>query len=90
MRIAFVMEALAENQISSAHVILLDCDDNTRAHRLRIHRSQPDLANRDMMNWARYLREEADAADVKILDTGRLPIAECVRVIVDCLDERRL
>lgn len=42
------------------------------------------------MNWARYLREEAEAANVKILDTGRLAIAECVRLIVECLDERRL
>ncbi len=89
MRIAFIREALAENQITSAHVILLDCDDTTRAQRLRVHRSQPDLANRDMMNWARYLRQEAFAANVRILDTGRLPVAECVGVIVECLDERR-
>lgn len=86
MRTAFIREALTENQISSAHVILLDCDDATRAKRLRVHRSQADLANRDMMNWAHYLREEAYAADVRILDTARLPIAECVRVIVECLN----
>jgi dephospho-CoA kinase len=85
LRIAFIREALTENQISGAHVILLDCDDATRTQRLCSDRLQPDLANRDMMNWARYLREEAEEADVKILDTGRLPIAECVRVIVECL-----
>lgn len=89
MRIAFIREALAENQIASAHVILLDCDDTTRAQRLRMHRSQPDLANRDMMNWARYLRREAFATNVRILDTGRLPVTECVGVIVECLEERR-
>ena len=89
MRIAFIREALAENQISSVHVILLDCNDTTRARRLRVHRSQPDLADRDMMNWARYLREEAHAADVRILDTGQLSLAECVRVIVKCLENER-
>jgi len=83
-------EALTENQISRAHIILLDCDDATHTQRLCLDRSQPDLANRNITNWARYLREEADAADVKILDTGRRPIAECVRIIVECLDERRL
>ena len=82
MRIAFVKEALAENQISSAYIILLDCDETTRTERLHVHRAQPELANSDMMNWARYLREEACAADVRVLDTGRLSIAECVSVIV--------
>jgi hypothetical protein len=90
MRIAFVKEALAENQISSAYIILLDCDDTTRAERLHVHREQPDLANLDMMTWARYLREEAYAADVRVLDTGRLSVAECVSVIVEWLYERRL
>jgi len=92
MRIAFVKEALAENQISSAYIILLDCDDTTRAERLHVHRAQPDVANLDMINWARYLREEACAADVRVrvLDTGRLSVAECVSVIVEWLYERRL
>lgn len=89
MRIAFIgealTEALTENQISSAHVILLDCDDATRAERLRVDRAQAELANRDMMNWARYLRDEAYASNIRILDTGRLPIEESVRVIVERL-----
>jgi dephospho-CoA kinase len=89
MRIAFIKEALAENQITNAHVILLDCDDATRAQRLRVQRSQPELANQDMTNWARYLRQEALAADFRILDTGRLPLAECVAALVESLDERR-
>lgn len=90
MRIAFIREALAENRISSAHILLLDCDDTTRAERLHVHRAQPELANPDTMNWARYLREEAYAADVRVLDTGRLSLAECVSVIVERLREQRL
>jgi hypothetical protein len=82
MRIAFVKEALAESQITSAHIILLDCDDATRAQRLHVYRAQPDLANLDMMNWARYLREEACATNVRVLDTGHLSVAECVIVVV--------
>jgi hypothetical protein len=85
MRIAFVKEALAQNQISSAHIVLLDCGDTTRAERLHVHRARPDLANLDMMNWARYLREEAFAADISVLDTGQLSIAECVNAIVAAL-----
>jgi dephospho-CoA kinase len=90
MRIAFLKEAFAENQISGAHIILVDCDDTTRAERLHVHRAQPDLANVDMMNWARYLREEACAADVRVLDTGRLSVAECVGAVIEQLRERCL
>jgi len=82
MRISFIREALAESQISSARILLLDCDDITRAERLKVHRLQPDRANSDMMNWARYLREEAHAAQIRVLDTGRLSVAKCVDVIV--------
>lgn len=88
MRIAFIKEALAENQIRSAHIIFLDCDDTTRAERLHVHRAQPDLANPEMMNWARYLREEASAADITVLDTGRPSAAECASVIVEWLATR--
>jgi 2-phosphoglycerate kinase len=90
MRIAFIQEALAENRLSDAYIALLDCDDTTRAERLHVHRAQPELAHPDMMNWARYLREEARAADVRVLDTGRLSVAECVSVIVEWLYERHV
>jgi adenylate kinase family enzyme len=55
MRIAFIREALSAQQIENARVILVDCDDATRAARLHITRSQLGLANPAMMNWARYL-----------------------------------
>ena len=89
MRIAFIREALAESQISSARILLHDCDDITRAERLKVHRLQPDLANSDMMNWARYLRQEASAGDIRILDTERLGIVECMDLIVGILGEQR-
>jgi hypothetical protein len=78
MRIAFIQEALATAQIPNARIILIDCDDATRQRRLRTDRSQPDLANPTMMNWARYLREEALATGSEILDTGRIPLSDCV------------
>jgi len=78
MRIAFIHEALVAAEIPSARIILVDCDDATRERRLRTDRSQPDLANPNMMNWARYLREEALATRTEILDTGRTPLSDCV------------
>jgi energy-coupling factor transporter ATP-binding protein EcfA2 len=78
MRIAFIHEALAVSGIENAHIILMDCDDATRRTRLYDDRNQPDLANADMMNWSRYLRDEAMQAGCEILDTGNVPFENCL------------
>ena len=78
MRIAFILEAVAEAGVTGAQVILADCSDDVRYARLRTDRNQPELANPTMMSWARYLREEAGNAGFEILDTGCLPLADCV------------
>ena len=64
--------------IEDFHVILLDCDDATRARRLVADRRQPELANTTMMNWAAYLRREAAQAGCETLDTSRLSLEACV------------
>jgi hypothetical protein len=50
------------------------------AHRISrlTDRGQPQLATWDMMNWSRYLREEAHKAGCEILDTGALTVGECL------------
>ncbi len=58
--------------------ILLDCDEETRSRRLTVEREQPELANADMMNWARYLRREARRGACEILDTSRLSLEQCI------------
>ena len=78
MRIAFIQEALTVHRLSHARVILVDCDDATRAARLAEDRRQPELADESMMGWARYLREEALAAGFEIPDTGVAALAVSV------------
>lgn len=78
MRIAFIREGLQAVGISTAHIILVDCDDDTRRSRLIHHRDQPDLANADMMAWARYLRGEAIETGCTLFDTSKLTLNECL------------
>ncbi len=66
-------QAFARNQIDG-HVLLLDCAHDVRELRLRNVRGQPELANRDMAYWASYLRGQADALDVPVLETSTLSI----------------
>jgi hypothetical protein len=78
MRLAFVQEGLKSARIANARLILLDCDDATRMHRLVAHRKQPELANPAMMNWAALLRREAQAGGYEVLDTSKLSLQEAV------------
>jgi hypothetical protein len=70
MRIAFIEAALKKNSISNYKIILVDCKDSIREHRLNKLRQQPDLYNKDMLNWALFLREEAKVSFLKMLCTA--------------------
>jgi adenylate kinase family enzyme len=85
MRISFIQEALTAYEITTAHIILVDCDDLTRTARLRVDRSQPELANPIMMNWALYLREEALRLGIEILDTSLKSLEDCIPHLKRCL-----
>ena len=52
-------------------VALADCGHDVRNQRLYGPRAQPDLATRDMDCWAAYLRGQADALDLPVIDTAR-------------------
>ena len=58
----------------------------SRESRLRINRRQPELADARMMDWARFLRNEADVDSILKLDTTRSSIEECVFEILGVFD----
>jgi chloramphenicol 3-O-phosphotransferase len=81
MRLAFVREGLLAAGIANARVILVDCDDATRTHRLVTTRHQPELATPTMMIWAAFLRREAQEAGCEVLDTSRLSLEDSVEQV---------
>ena len=81
VRPVFLAEAVAAAGLNDHRIVLADCDDATRTRRLVIDRAQPDLANPDMPNWARFLRIEAERAGCEILDTSSATIGACVEQI---------
>ena len=85
MRLAFIHEALAVQNITHARIILVECDDETRNARLTVDRQQPELANESMAGWSRYLHNEAAEAGYEILDTSAVPLAESIARIVSYL-----
>lgn len=89
MRLAFAREGLSAAGVADFNLMLVDCDDATRARRLVANRNQPELANATMMNWAAYLRKEAREAGYEILDTSQTSLeASVARVCLHLMDRR--
>ena len=57
-------------------VVLFDCSPEVRAARLHGPRGQPELGTARMDSWAAYLRGQADALGLPIVDTTALTIDE--------------
>jgi hypothetical protein len=85
MRIAFIHEGLSAAGIGHAHLVLVDCTDDDRVRRLTFEREQPDVANFEMMNWARYLRDESVKHGIQILDTSSITLNQSVQGVLNLL-----
>jgi len=83
-RRAFVEEACGLAGLTDYRIILFDCEDSVRELRL-IGRGQPELANSQMANWARYLRTQASMRGDPIIDTTRLTVKDAVNKLVALL-----
>jgi NTP hydrolase family protein len=64
------LEVLSEAAINNAQIVLVDCEPVKRNERLHMDRGQPELANPQMDCWAAYLRGQADALKLSIIDTS--------------------
>ena len=64
------LEVLSQAAINYAQIVLVDCDPVKRNERLHMDRGQPELANPRMDCWAAYLRGQADALSLSIIDTS--------------------
>ena len=68
------LEVLSQAAVDYAQIVLVDCDQAKRNERLHTDRGQPELANPRMDCWAAYLRGQADALRLSIIDTSNDPI----------------
>jgi RNase adaptor protein for sRNA GlmZ degradation len=66
--------AIATTVRRRVHTVLLDCERTERERRLRNGRGQPELVTSEMAAWAAYLRGQADALALEIVDTSRIDL----------------
>lgn len=81
----FIQEACSLFKIPH-HVILFDCSDEERCRRL-CDRGHPELANPQMLNWAKFLREECIKRKALIVDTTNQSIEETRATVIEALLE---
>ena len=81
-----VRAAFARSEVSRGEILLVDCDPKVREARL-VARNQPELATADMRAWAAYLRGQADALHLPILDTTTITVEEGVEELVTRIRE---
>lgn len=70
VRPSAVRDAFARHRVAHGGMVLVDCSYAARNARLRGSRGQPELANPEMDAWAAYLRGQADALGLPIIDTS--------------------
>ena len=80
-------EALRRLEVDVSRVVLVDCDHPQRHVRLRDSRGQPDLASPAMDCWAAYMRGQADALELPIINTTSAPVAESLAVLEEMVTD---
>ncbi len=75
-RPSFVRAAASRHTALEVRTVLLDCSPGTRARRLAGPRGQPELADRRMDCWAAYLRGQADALGIPVVETDDLTVGQ--------------
>lgn len=85
-RPSFIKRALATHPEVRSRIILLDCRADVRGLRLSGLRQRPELANPRMERWAAYLRGQADALGLPVVDTSDLSVEAVAQKVSDLLE----
>ena len=78
--IRYIIEGFQKQKYTDYLVLLIDCEESTMVERLQ-QRGQPELANPDMKNWLRYLRNQATKFKVAVIDTTDIKVNEAIQQI---------
>lgn len=85
-RPAVVRRVAEEEALTRSTVLLVDCGHAERRRRLLELRRQPELDVLDTYAWASYLRGQADALGIEVLDTTAQPLAASVAALAASLE----
>jgi len=85
VRPTVLLQAADQAGFSALHITLIDCSHEERRRRLIEQRGQPELDKLDMYAWAAYLRGQADALKLEIIDTTALGLGEAIEQLANSI-----
>jgi catechol 2,3-dioxygenase-like lactoylglutathione lyase family enzyme len=85
-RPSFVRTAFQQVGLRHGAIVLIECAATERNPRLQGARGQPELATAQMETWAAYLRGQADALGLPIIDTTRLTAEAALEELVGLVE----
>jgi hypothetical protein len=80
-RPTFALDAFARARVHGA-IVLVECARLDRDARL-VARGQPELGGPDMHAWSAYLRGQADALGLPVIDTSVLTLEQATDALAD-------
>jgi hypothetical protein len=75
IRPTIILDAAVQHGLSDVHVTLIDCGHDERRRRLH-ERGSADLDHLDMYAWAAYLKGQADALKLEVINTTASTVEE--------------
>jgi len=81
-----IFDAATDAGFSAVHVTLIDCAHAERRARLLKNRAQPELDTLDMYAWAAYLRGQADALKLEIIDTTGTSLERSIHELANSIE----
>ena len=85
-RPSFAVAAFESAGIRLGRILLVDCSPADRHARLAGSRTQPELSDSRMDAWAAYLRGQADALELPVLDTTGRSIESATELLLKHVD----
>lgn len=79
VNLQFIRNGFSRHRFTSYKTVLLDCSEEVMRKRLVMDRSQPELFTREMLNWLKFLRDQAREFNATIIDTSNLSKEELLR-----------
>ena len=83
VNIDFIISGFKKINYKHYKIFLVDCSVATMLERLITKRKQPELANKNMINWLNFLRKQAGDLGIPIIDTDKLSTEQCCEIIVE-------
>ncbi len=85
-RPAVILDMASAIGFSAIRIVLVDCSHAERRRRLVEDRAQPELDTPDMYIWAGYLRGQADALKLEVIDTTAKNRTETIQALASSIE----